>query len=68
MPLLPGETRENEGKYVSGLSFIDDLGKSVKSAAERTQVSTAHHAKANVITEQTQIMRTVSQVPSEQTQ
>jgi hypothetical protein len=36
MPLLPGETRESD-RYVSGLSFIDDLGKSVKAAAERTQ-------------------------------
>eukprot|EP00277_Geminigera_cryophila_P008415 CAMPEP_0179407506 /NCGR_PEP_ID=MMETSP0799-20121207/1537_1 /TAXON_ID=46947 /ORGANISM="Geminigera cryophila, Strain CCMP2564" /LENGTH=388 /DNA_ID=CAMNT_0021178787 /DNA_START=44 /DNA_END=1207 /DNA_ORIENTATION=+ len=36
MPLLPGETRESD-KYVSGLSFIDDIGTSVKRAAERTQ-------------------------------
>jgi hypothetical protein len=36
MPLLPGETRETD-KYVSGLSFFDDIGKVIKGAAQRTQ-------------------------------
>lgn len=45
MPLLPGETRETD-RYVSGLSFIDDFGRTVKTAAQRTQVGPRVHMHA----------------------